>query len=321
MSKSEGAGIGAMGELLVEFVARSRNGHHLVAGTYDGPFASGAPGIFIDQAARVGGRAIFAGAVGDDAFGTVLRDRLAAVGVAQDLIATAPGVPTGSAFVSYNDDGSRDFVFNIAHSAAARFPRGPAAIATFLQFGTNIFHISGSSLGDPQMCAAALDFCRALSAEGVAISFDPNVRKELLGDPGYLGAVTALIELATYFLPSLEDAQVLFPGESFDVYAPRLIAQGCRYVVLKRGADGCEALGPHGEHLSLSAHRVEVVDPTGAGDCFCATFVTLLGTQGFSLPQALRHANAAGALAVTRLGPMEGNSDLTQITAFLAAQG
>ena len=78
--------IGSLGELLVEFICSERGGRNLRPATYIGPFPSGAPGIFIDQAARVGGAAVFAGAVGDDAFGQVLRDRLAASGVSGDLI-------------------------------------------------------------------------------------------------------------------------------------------------------------------------------------------------------------------------------------------
>ena len=110
---SEGAKVGCVGDLLVEFVCASRNGRHKRAGTYSGPYPSGAAGIFIDQAAQVGGRCIFVGAVGDDAFGEVVLRRLVDHGVTPQLIRVVPSVPTGTAFVSYNDDGSRDFVYNI----------------------------------------------------------------------------------------------------------------------------------------------------------------------------------------------------------------
>ena len=73
-------------------------------------------------------------------------------------------------------------------------------------------------------------------------------------------------------------------------------------------------------HLILGAHKVDAVDPTGAGDCFCATFVTLIGGKAHSFRAALERANAAGALAVTELGPMEGNRRLPEIEAFLASQ-
>ena len=152
-----------------------------------------------------------------------------------------------------------------------------------------------------------------------SISLDPNIRKELLGDPGYRTVVDELTRLATYFLPSEEDAAVLFPGEAFETYAPRLIAQGAHYVVLKRGEHGCMGLDRAGTQISLPAHKVEVVDPTGAGDCFCASFVALIASGQFDFAAALERANAAGALAVGKLGPMEGNSTLAEIEAFLGA--
>ena len=276
-------GIGSLGELLVEFVCTEKDSHNRRAAPYVGPFASGAPGIFIDQAARVGARAIFA----------------------------------GSAFVSYNSDGSRDFVFNIAHSAASHFPKDADAIETLRGFGLAAFHISGSTLGDPAMAKAALDICRALHEAGVAISFDPNVRKELLTDPSYIETVRALLSISTFVLPSVEDAEVLFPGESFDTFSRRFHANGARYVVLKRGDRGCIGSGADGSVESFDAHQVDVVDPTGAGDCFCATFVALIVSGQFSFREALERANAAGALAVGKIGPMEGNSTLAEIEAFL----
>jgi sugar/nucleoside kinase (ribokinase family) len=62
---------------------------------------------------------------------------------------------------------------------------------------------------------------------------------------------------------------------------------------------------------------VREVDPTGAGDIFGATFVTGW-LAGLSSADNLRRATAAGAIAVTRKGPMEGVSTLAEIEAFLA---
>ncbi|MCA3511281.1 MAG: sugar kinase [Rhodobacter sp.] len=311
--------IGSLGELLVEFVCTERGGRNLRAALYVGPFPSGAPGIFIDQAARTGGRAVFAGAVGDDAFGQVLRDRLAQAGVAQNLIRVVPGLPTGTAHVSYNPDGSRDFVFNIAHSAAGRFPGGDAAVDAFVAAGVRVLHISGSSLGDPDMRGRALEICRGLRARGVAISVDPNIRTELVADTGYLEAVRRLMGMAACVLPSDADAALLFPGQGFADWSAGLLAGGASVVALKRGADGAVARDARGT-VQVAGHSVRAVDPTGAGDCFCGTLVPLLAA-GMPLDKALRRANAAGALAVMRLGPMEGNSTPAQIDAFLAGQG
>ena len=311
------ASVGSVGELLVEFVCTSRNGRHRKAGAYAGPYPSGAPAIFIDQAAQVGGRCVFVGAVGDDAFGQVELERLAEHGVDTRLITIHPGFPTGSAFVSYNDDGSRDFVYNITHSAASRFETNDATTAALLDFGLDALHVSGSALADADMAQKVLRLATALHGAGVAITFDPNVRKELVGNPAYFRAVEEMMRRAAIFLPSEEDAEALFPGRALEDYASELFASGARAVALKRGGKGSQALSRDGEQASFGAHDVTVLDPTGAGDCFCATFVTLWLKGAFGLRDALARANAAGALAVTKVGPMEGNSDLAAIEALL----
>jgi sugar/nucleoside kinase (ribokinase family) len=318
MPKAEG--IASIGELLVEFVCADKGGRHLRAGTYCGPYASGAPGIFIDQAAQCGARSIFAGAVGDDAFGTVILDRLKADGVDTSLISVAPGVPTGSAFVSYNDDGSRDFVYNIVHSAASRFNVDDAMLDRLSAFGAGIVHVSGSVLASSQMCDKVLRVCREMHRRGAKISFDPNVRKELMGDGSYLAAVNEIMSICAYFLPSEEDAAALFPGKSMSGITEKMFAKGTDFVVLKRGGKGSSGISRDGGTCSYEAHSVEVVDPTGAGDCFCATFVALNSSGRYSFEKALQFANAAGALAVTKIGPMEGNSCVERIEAFLAGQ-
>ena len=136
-------------------------------------------------------------------------------------------------------------------------------------------HVSGSALGDGGMAAKVLRVCKALHDKGVAITFDPNVRKELIGNPAYFGAVKEIIGMASIFLPSDEDALTLFPGRALEDYAAELFANGARAVVLKKGDKGCEGVTREGERASFAAHKVTVLDPTGAGDCFCATFVTL----------------------------------------------
>lgn len=309
---AQGPVIGSLGELLVEFVCMERDGRHLRPSTYRGPFPSGAPGIFIDQAARTGARAVFAGAVGTDAFGQVVLDRLVADGVSDAMIRRV-ALPTGTAHVSYNSDGSRDFVFNMAPSAASHFPKGRAAVEGFLRAGVEVLHVSGSALGDPEMRGAIAEVCDGLHAAGVAISIDPNIRTELMADAGYLQVVRRLIGMAEYVLPSDADADLLWPGVGFADWAAALPA---RVVALKRGDQGAVAMAG-GAVVDMPAYPVTVVDPTGAGDCFCGTFVTLLA-GGMDVTGALRRAVAAGALAVTALGPMEGNSDLARIEGFMA---
>src|SRR5450755_1655515 len=96
-----------VGEILVEIMATSiGNGFRETQGLI-GPYPSGAPAIFMDQAARLGARCAMIGAVGDDDFGRVNLDRLSRDGVDVSAIAVHPGIATGSAFVRYRADGAR----------------------------------------------------------------------------------------------------------------------------------------------------------------------------------------------------------------------
>ncbi|UCG94907.1 MAG: carbohydrate kinase family protein [Candidatus Aerophobus sp.] len=62
------------------------------------------------------------------------------------------------------------------------------------------------------------------------------------------------------------------------------------------------------------------MDPTGAGDCFDAGFVVGL-LKGWPLEKAAQFANAVGALAVTKKGPMEGAPTLEEVNRLLKDSG
>ena len=314
---ADGLRVASIGELLVEFVCAETDSHHRRVAPYAGPFPSGAPAIFISQAARLGARATFAGAVGTDAFGAVLLDRLQADGVALDLIRQVADRPTGTAMVAYNSDGSRDFVFNIAQSAAPEIGDASDVIAGLSAFKPDVLHVSGSSLAEPRMAATVVAVAEALSDAGVAISFDPNIRKELAENAAYRATVERLMALSRIFLPSDDDLAFLFPDQTFETCVEQLFAQATEVAVLKRGARGAVAIARGGDAVAVGGHKVQALDPTGAGDCFCATFVTLMASGGYDLRAALERANAAGALAVTKLGPMEGNAPLVEIERLL----
>lgn len=78
-----------------------------------------------------------------------------------------------------------------------------------------------------------------------------------------------------------------------------MFAADAEVVALKRGADDLTIVGP-GERHDFQGHDVTEVDPTGAGDCFCGTFVSLIA-PGVPLFEAGCQANAAGVIAVTLL--------------------
>src|SRR3712207_300108 len=172
------AQIVTIGEILVEIMATRVSQTFLEPGLFVGPYPSGAPAIFADQAARAGASVAMVGCVGPDDFGTLNLERLRASGVDVRAVRRMPGATTGSAFVTYRADGGRDFVFNIANSAAAALDA--AQLEPGLFEGCRFFHVMGSSLFGPQIAAAVRRSVELARAAGAKISFDPNIRKELL---------------------------------------------------------------------------------------------------------------------------------------------
>ena len=95
-----------------------------------------------------------------------------------------------------------------------------------------------------------------------------------------------------------------------------LLAIGVKEIVIKRGAQGATYVDRN-QQLEAEPLPVKEIDPTGAGDCFGATFVACR-TLGLPPIDSLRFANAAGARAVTQRGPMEGASSFKQLRETLA---
>lgn len=311
------AQIVTIGEILVEIMATEVGQTFLEPGLFAGPYPSGAPAIFADQAGRMGASVAILACVGSDPFGALNIERLRGSGVDVSAIRVLPGAVTGSAFVAYREGGGRDFVFNIEASAAGRL--SPDQLDSAVFEGCRCFHVMGSSLIAPGVTAAVRRGLSLAKAAGALFSFDPNVRKELVEQPGVAATLAGMLELCDLALPSEADLEHFFPGLSDLAAAERLLAAGRRMVVVKRGARGCLYLDAE-RRLELPAFPAREVDPTGAGDCFGGTFVAGL-VLGLPVERALELAAAAGALAVEQRGPMAGNATRGEVEAFLARQG
>ncbi len=302
-----------IGEILVEIVADTIGDGFLEPIALTGPFASGAPAIFIDQAARVGQPAAIVSGVGDDDFGRVNLNRLIADGVNVSAVRIDTDRPTGTAFVRYRESGSRDFVYNIRHSACGTFVATDESQAVLS--AADHFHVMGSSFASPDFRAINLETARAVKARGGTVSFDPNLRKEILGAPGVEAAMAEMLCLTDLFLPSDDELTLLTRAKEPKAAIVELLGCGIDAIVHKQGARGV-ACHSAKRDVFVPAFRVEEIDPTGAGDCFGGTF-TALWLRGMDIVEALTLAAAAGALAVTRRGPMEGAFDLETLRGFV----
>ena len=304
-----------IGEILVEIMATEKGDGFLEPINLIGPFPSGAPAIFIDQAAKFGQPAAIIGCVGADDFGRVNLDRLRRDGVDVEGVRIDPEMATGSAFVRYRPDGSRAFVYNIKHSAAGAISLDSAAKAV-LNRGDHL-HVMGTALSSPNIVEVILAAAEAIKARGGTISFDPNLRPEILNLPGLREACETLFRRCDLFLPSGAELYLFTKAKEEKATVREILDRGVRAIVHKRGADGASYYDSKA-WLTQAGFEVKEVDPTGAGDCFGATFVSCW-LRNMPPAQCLAYAAASGALAVTRQGPMEGAASQAELDAFLAS--
>jgi ribokinase len=255
-------------------------------------------------AARLGLPTRFAGRFGTDAFAAPLRAALHEAGADLSPSRDVPG-PTGQAFILLQQGGENSIVLvggaNRAWEAEPRFDLAGSG-ALLLQ----------REIPEAVNLAAA----RAARAAGVPVVLDCG------GDDTPLPAeLLALIDVVSpneselarlTGLPTGDDTQVL-------VAARWLQQRGVGTVLVKLGSRGCLLVPTSGEPIRQPAFKVQVVDTTGAGDCFTGAYTVGL-VEGLPEAQRLRLACAAAALCVQSLGAMPSMPSRAATEAFLARQ-
>ena len=305
--------IATLGEILVEIMATEIGQSFRTPGYFVGPYPSGAPAIFIDQVAHLNYPCGIISCVGDDDFGHLNIDRLKQDGVDVSAIDVIRESTTGSAFVTYKTNGERDFIFNITNSACAHISL-TAAGEKLLQECSH-FHIMGSSLFSSSIIELVKMAVNSIKSKGGTISFDPNIRKEILNLKGMRDAMDFILKNTDIFLPSGPEIALLTDAGNEEEAIEEILGLGVSEIVLKRGSKGCSYFDKT-QRLSMPAYMAEEIDPTGAGDCFGGTFVTCR-LMDMPVADALRYANASGAVAVSQKGPMEGTSTFTELDKLL----
>jgi len=306
-----------MGELLAEIMAEHIGQTFTEPGVFLGPYPSGAPAIFADQAAKVGASVAFIGCAGNDGFGELILNRLRKSGVDVSGISRSDELPTGTAFVTYKEDGNREFIFNISNSAAALINED--SVSSALASNCRYFHVMGSSLGNAGSIAAVKRALELVKQSGAKVSFDPNIRPEIMASPVIQEAIQLILEACDILLPSEIDLQYFCGDVAQSEAVNTLLSKySMEMVVVKNADEGC-VYYDRARSIHMPSFKVTEVDPTGAGDCFGGTLIACLA-QGVEIDRALKLANAAGAMAVTKRGPMEGNSTVSELDQFIQSE-
>ncbi len=309
------AEIMTMGEIIVEIMRDGVDKPLDKAEVFRGPYPSGAPAIFIDTVARLGHSAAIVGGVGDDDFGKCLLDRLEGDGVDCSCVIKNDRISTGCAFVTYFSDGERKFIFHIGNTPAVL---APAPAAEKLQ-GLGFFHIMGCSLmADMAFGRRIVETMQAAKTAGAKVSFDPNVRPELMKDPEAKDLIAAVLEQTNVFLPGKSELRMLSGCEDIEKAVQEMfkVRPALEIIALKNGKKGC-IIYTREKQFAFGVYAVPVLDATGAGDSFDGAFLCAL-LEGKSIEDAAKMATAAASLNTAAFGPMEGDISRENVEKMIA---
>ena len=259
-------------------------------------------------AAALGMRARIVCALGRDDAGELLAAALRRGGVDTALIQYKKDAPTPVTTMFVRPDGSRRSITTDSRALGFHPERDPGFLrgAGALLLGS----LFRTPFDDP---AAVVTLLRAAKAAGVPVYADtklPNFRVLTLDD---LAEALPQIDCIT---PNEAEAAHYTGKTAPEDMAAEFLRRGVGSVIVKLGERGCYYRSADLE-LRLPAFPVPAADATGAGDNFIAGFVSER-LRGADIPEALRFANACGAICTTGVGASAALRDRAQVLDFLA---
>ncbi len=256
-------------------------------------------------AARAGGAVVFVGCVGDDAYGAQVRGNLEADGIDTRFVFTEPGVASGTALILVGGGGEN--YISVAPGANDRLTRARVDSAREAIEAASIVITQCETPPD------TLEHVVALAARlGKPVLLNLAPARPLASEALSKLSILAVNETEAEFLTGLPVAGDRDVQEAADA----LLAKGPRTVVLTLGARGAYVAGD-GVRALVPGFAVDAVDTTAAGDVHCGALAVAL-VEGRPMLEAVRFANAAAALSVTRLGAQPSAPRRKEIEALLS---
>ena len=303
------AEIWTMGETLVEIMRTEVDKPLNETGLFSGPYPSGSSAIMISTVARMGHSCGIISGVGKDGFGECMLNRLKKDGVDVSKVLVDPDGSTACAFVAYDSEGDRRYLFHWHETPATKAVMPDVTEPSLKE--AKYFHVMGCAL------TAKLSYgweivktARAMKAQGTKISFDPNVRTEHLTNPNKskecFEIINAMLEITNLFAPGLDELKLVTGIDDVEEAVKKCFENpNLEILMLKMGSKGSRIYTRDGQVVEQGLYKVESVDPTGAGDTSLGAFLCAL-LEGKDMKECAEIAAAAGALNVAAFGPMEG---------------
>ncbi len=247
--------------------------------------------------------------VGNDSFGSFVKETAGNAGVNIAGVVMDESVSTTVSIVCVGSNGERSFMYNPGSTSA--FVKEDVSDA--LVDAHDILFVAGAMLltkFDGKPCAALMKEARA---KGKFTVMDTAWDFEDVWMPKVIDVLPHL----DLFMPSVEEAAKLTGESDPQRIADRLFELGVKNVIVKIGKDGALICPAGQERMILPTYRaIKPVDTTGAGDSFCAGFLAGLA-QGWDFRRSGEFANAVGTHCIMAIGASTGIKSIEETLAFM----
>lgn len=279
---------------------------------FDKSFAGAESNVAIGVA-RLGHRAGWFGRLGKDPLGSAILKQIRGEGVDVSRAELTTEAPTG--LIIREVVGGKSSVFYYRKHSAASLMK-PAHLDESYIKQAKILHITGITPALSASCkATVLEAIAMAQRNGVKVCFDPNLRLKLWTIEEARETLLAIAEQCDYFLPGLDELKLLYQTEDFQTIINLLKALKITCVI--KGDDETFLL-EKGSLSSVPYYKVDqVIDTVGAGDGFCAGFITGLLKQ-YTYKEAIRLGNVIGSMVIQMEGDYEGLPTWEQVEAILS---
>ena len=249
----------------------------------------GSSSITAFNLSRLGARVTFAGVIGEDSFGQLVREKLVGAQVDVTGLMQIPNAKTGVT-IWHTDCGRR---------AGVTYPGTVAMlqaedITDSLLLSAKHLHV-GAYFLLTRLHPDAPEFFARAKRLGLTTSVDCNYDPEERLDSN----LPNVLRHSDLFFPN-EDEAVRITGRALVSEAARELAALGATIVIKRGANGALVANSHIQ-FAVPAQPARVVDTTGAGDSFNAGFLSEF-VKGSSLEICAQAAVLAGARSTESIG-------------------
>lgn len=276
--------VGSLNLDLVVRAPRQPGGGETISGSHYAEYAGGKGLNQAVAAARSGSSVALVGNVGDDDAGVRLRSIVRAEGIDDTYLRSLPDIATGRALITVDDLGENSIIVVAGANAGPAPEELPTGRVVLAQLETTVAGV-----------AAAFATARAAGAVTV---LNPAPAVELTAE---------LLTLCDVLIPNEHEVDLLGGREA--------VAARVGHLVITLGAAGADHV-EDGVTTRVDPFAVDVVDTTGAGDAFCGSLSSRIAA-GATMPDALRYAAAAGALATTTPGAVPSQPHLADIERLL----